>query len=432
MAGMQPFDSFSVTSGRLTRRRWLGLATLAVSAFSWAAVLALTLAGAYVQAVGALTLVGLATLVAGPQLLVWASPASLEGRGGPARVTVAERAIRIERSSHVRIIAPNEIQDGWRGQRGSEHFAWLRLRHGELVSIGVPDAATAERVLAACGTAAQMRAVALSLPHAGRVGRQMAGCALPATALVMVSSWIGFASDFLREPSDFAQVLTPLIACFIGVLVMRRCVRALQATTVVVGTDGVVVRVPGERQGFVPHSDLAAVEVAPATVTPGMPLGTEHGRAVILRMRNGATLRVPTATAEDANTLCARIRAAVAGVGGESSALEAALLERRGRDLAQWKSELGAMLSRRPSYRERACDAEQLAALCESPRESPEHRAAAAVALGASGDPGMRQRLRIAAAGCAHPKLRIALEAAADGAPVEDAALDELSRESRA
>jgi hypothetical protein len=70
----------------------------------------------------------------------------------------------------------------------------------------------------------------------------------------------------------------------------------------------------------------------------------------------------------------------------------------------------------------------QLWACLNDPDASPDERAAAAVAL-ASGDEGRceGERIRVAAQGIASPRLRVVLEAAADGRD-DDALADALAR----
>jgi hypothetical protein len=428
---MPAFDSPSVTRRRFGLRRSLGLGTIGASALSWAATFGLILAGVKGPPVGWAMLAGLATMIVGPQLLVSGSPALLGRRGSPARVTVGADGVRIERQGEVRHIAPGEVEGGWREHHGDEHFALLRLRRGEVVSIGVPDADAAEQLLTACGASEQARAVALSVPRVGAFGRRAAGCALPATAFTLLCGFIGVAVDLGRQPTVPGPLVGMLITLLLGGLAMRWMAGAIQGTSVVVGTDGVVVHRPWHRQTFLSYAELTEVEVAPPVLSARAPHGLESRPAVVLRARGRSPVLVPAATLDDANALSTRIHAAMtAGAGAEPSALETSLLERQGREVPAWKEQLASLLSRRASYRDRACDAAQLAALCESPRETPERRAAAAVALGASQDPAVQQRLRIAAEGCANPKLRIALEAAAERSPIEDDTLEQLSRES--
>jgi hypothetical protein len=65
--------------------------------------------------------------------------------------------------------------------------------------------------------------------------------------------------------------------------------------------------------------------------------------------------------------------------------------------------------------------AEVLLAVVENESAAPDARAGAAVALRrTSADPASRERIRIAAQACAEPKLRVALESVARGAPDED------------
>lgn len=67
------------------------------------------------------------------------------------------------------------------------------------------------------------------------------------------------------------------------------------------------------------------------------------------------------------------------------------------------------------AYRVASVDPEPLAHHLDHPAASVEQRLGAAVALGASGDAQLAQKVRVAAAGCADEDMRAALEHAAAG-----------------
>jgi hypothetical protein len=112
----------------------------------------------------------------------------------------------------------------------------------------------------------------------------------------------------------------------------------------------------------------------------------------------------------------------------------AALLDRAGRSLSEWRAAVARVLTAATGFRDAQITAEDMAAVVEDPTASAEQRLAAAVALGATGDSEHRARVRVAADACAVPKLRVALESAAAGAGDDDAlfeaALAEAEEES--
>jgi hypothetical protein len=81
------------------------------------------------------------------------------------------------------------------------------------------------------------------------------------------------------------------------------------------------------------------------------------------------------------------------------------------------------------SYRFPSISREQLWDLVEGPAADASTRTAAARALSAALDVSERARLRVAAAQCAEPRLRVALETVADGG--EDARSQEEVGEAR-
>ena len=111
--------------------------------------------------------------------------------------------------------------------------------------------------------------------------------------------------------------------------------------------------------------------------------------------------------------------------GAQDSALGEAL-DRGNHLAAEWAVHV-RRLAAGSSYRDRAVTDEALASIVEDGREPPDRRAAAALALGARGSEQAKQRVRIAAGACAHPKLRVSLEAAAEG-ELDDAAIRAVER----
>jgi hypothetical protein len=171
-----------------------------------------------------------------------------------------------------------------------------------------------------------------------------------------------------------------------------------------VGTDGVLVRRPMSNR-FLRYGALRAV--------------TTEGHAIALHLYSGEVLRFglgflgsPHLASRDA--LAARIEEARLACAEDRPSGEAeGFVAPGGRGLKRWVSEVRA-LARARDYREARVDAERLWSVLEDAKTSPAARAGAAIAL--STDEGSRARLRVAADGCAEPRLRVALTRLAEGA----------------
>ena len=426
-ARMTTYNTPGVLTRRFALRRRIGWTCLAISAVGGAMAIGLPLLDMKGPAVGWAGLVGLVGLAFGPQLLVSGSPWLLGRKGTRGTFTLEDGRVAITTRRGRRLIEQSEVAGGWREVHGADHFAQPELRNGQLVTIRTTDADVADRLLASLGVS-QRRAVALAVPRASSTGRRMAGCIAPIVMLVLVSLLIAAVVQLGRGAALAGPLGGLAVSLVLALLTLGWAVRALAGTRVVVGTDGVVIRRPFRRARVIAYEDLRAV----SRLGPG-PWGRSPARRSAVRFErlDGSTVDVRTAEADDAATLEDRVRAAMTVVAADGEVpFDPSRLDRRARDLHAWRAALEGLARQQPTYREHACNLEQLAALCESPRERPERRVAAAVALGASGDESLRPRLRIAAEGCAHPKLRIALEAAAADEDIEEAVLEELSRES--
>jgi hypothetical protein len=110
-----------------------------------------------------------------------------------------------------------------------------------------------------------------------------------------------------------------------------------------------------------------------------------------------------------------------------------AMLERGGRTADEWLAHLRDVASRRGAYRESSLRDGDLVELAADPAAPEDARAAAALLLrsGATDDgEAARERIRVAASATASPRLRVALEAAADAddASAVEGAVAELAR----
>jgi hypothetical protein len=193
-------------------------------------------------------------------------------------------------------------------------------------------------------------------------------------------------------------------------LVAELTSRWASAREITVGLDGVTARRRGEAKTL----RFADVKNVRATDTE-----------LVVEMNDG---RTETLLADpDDPALRAAIESRIAEARAAAKEHEAdatpiaALLDRAGRSLGEWRSALARVLTAATGFRDAQVSPEEIAAVVEDPTASAEQRLAAAVALGATGDAEHRARVRVAADACAVPKLRVALEAAAGGAGDDDA-----------
>jgi hypothetical protein len=115
------------------------------------------------------------------------------------------------------------------------------------------------------------------------------------------------------------------------------------------------------------------------------------------------------------DAVVARVREAMAASGEPRHGASAAALLRRGREVIAWVRALRALTRKgAPGFREAEPLPERLWDTVEDGAAAPEARAAAAVALAPSLDAAERQKLHEVARVVVSPRLRVALEAAAD------------------
>ena len=190
---------------------------------------------------------------------------------------------------------------------------------------------------------------------------------------------------------------------------------ALWPSRVDVGTDGVLLRWLGTRK-FVPYAEVDRVEPTDTGVRliledrfvdlPVGPMDPRAARPMDVQLRN------------ERDALVERIRTAMIApaLDAPPARLEPSMLARGGRTPSDWLASLRSMVAKREG-RMRAAPVldDQLWALLSDPNTSPSARAGAAVVLASHADEGTRDKLRIAAQSIASPKLRIVLEAAAEG-----------------
>jgi hypothetical protein len=195
-------------------------------------------------------------------------------------------------------------------------------------------------------------------------------------------------------------VLGPIFAIFAAAILVARWRARAGRVTLTLGNDGIYLEERSSNR-FIPFADLVRV--------------TRGASGLTLRARGAPLLVLHAARPEGdqgLGDLVDRIEEARVAAGGLPADAPLAF-ERGHRSIPEWMSELRGLL-KRDGYRESSVDPPRLWAMVESPALEPSHRAAAAVALRDHLGTEGKARLRVAAEACASPKVRVALEAAAE------------------
>jgi hypothetical protein len=176
----------------------------------------------------------------------------------------------------------------------------------------------------------------------------------------------------------------------------------MAARRIVVGADGVLVR-SGLRERFVGFEEVATVDDLAVT--------TKRGKQIKVAVSGN-----PVERAAAVHRLHEAFRAYCARATG---ALDANLL-RGERSMEAWKDDLTRRARAQATFRSSAASREDLEAVLANPASRVEQRLGAAVALAFLGDEGAA-RVRIAAEASANQRVRVALDAAAQGTLDDDA-----------
>jgi hypothetical protein len=298
---------------------------------------------------------------------------------------------------------------------GSKPHVVLRRGLGASIEIEVPSQNEARSLLRALGLDTSQTVAVFQARSRAYAERWY-----PAVAVVL------FGAAFLGAGALRAGSLRFVIA---GAAVVALFVAFLWPTRVTVGADGVVLRWLG-RDRFLGYGDVDHV----ARFDEGVGNGRSVGVRIVLR--SGEIVRVPlgspTFSADDVVMLDERLCEAIAAFRAGDAAGDAALLARGERPVGEWVAALRALgAGSNADHRTAPVPRERLLRLVESPSATASERAAAAAALGGALDDDARERLRRAAEASAAPKLRVALEAAADEARAAEleAALGDIEEE---
>jgi hypothetical protein len=286
----------------------------------------------------------------------------------------------------------------------------LEVDDGDAHAIGCPDEATADRVLAALRLGAVEKRCRVAW------GQGFVRLVVAVLLTIAASYAVVLIGESSVVSSNLARDALPLVP-----ILVAWAVRTFGWRELSIGADGVLVEHIGFITRFLPYARIAAVRARRASIEFVMNDGESisvWANGDDVELKRGVLRRIEQA------------RVASVGAGARS-----ALVARCGRPVAAWREALTAQIGQADGYRTAAVSNEDATQLLADAASAAEQRIAAAVALVATGDPTSRRRVRVAAAACASPRMRVALERAADDSLSEalvDAAIDDDAPEPRA
>lgn len=327
-----------------------------------------------------------------------------QGQGGSVVVEPSVLTLRGESSERLPI---DQLESGIAMARpGGGGLVELVTQNGETIEIELATVETAHRLLSVLGIEDGTRVTIL------RVGtRYPASVVVTALTGITLAISVQFGGELmLLFGADAARLM------ILGGVAATGLVGGWlwSSSEVVIGRDGVQLRHVLDR--FIPHEKIREVGLIPG-----------DGR-VQLSLRDGRRIAVhPIATGqpERMHALLGYLQRAMASDDGAAVAA-IGTLDRSGIPIPAWRQRLAVLFDAEPGYRGARLAPDQAVAIAEDPLTSPERRLGAALALLGAGaiDDHAQKRLRIAAEGSANPKLRVALEAIAEG-EIEDAAIEQ-------
>lgn len=329
--------------------------------------------------------------------------ASVRADSGGIELTFANGAVRTIRNREVRqaAIVADARTPG----------VALDLSGGRSMSVRTRSVEEAQRLFAALGPGAKQARYRMQLRPS--LLAAAGGCL---SLAAVCGATIGFFNLIKQGMSGLLGG-----SLWLGVVVAILCLFHVFTSrpAVEVGADGVVIEELFRRR-FVGFRELESIRAADGRVE----MRFAGGR--VERVRLSQVSREQVAALDD------RLSRAHTAARGEGDGGRASRLARGGRPLQAWRAHLSELLARGEGYRDAALTREEAEAVLAAGDALPEHRVGAAIALVAADREHARERVRIAADGCANPRLRVALSELADG-DVEDASvLEAIGEESAA
>jgi hypothetical protein len=407
------FEGLSVERRRLSRARAAAVVAAALASITAtvAAVLVLIPTPDGSLAPLAAVLAAVATALAGATAAcalasIAALVFALGARRAPARITVGEAGVAIERGDRVEVIAHESIDAAWSVPERDELV--LRLAGGDRVRVGpLPS----RDFLGAIAAGATERALELSIQRRTTGGRIFAAIAgLPVVGVLLE----------LAATTDSLPAVVGASA-LLGVIWFLFLTRFGAPRRVVVGHDGIALEGDG-RSAFLPYATLTAAYPS----LDGVILERPNGATIPVALLPGRAGREGELSRLRRDHLVETIRGELAAWrAGGGDPLGAAQLDRAGRSIAAWRAALRDLLGKQAGgYRAAAIDPDHLTRVLWTRDLAPERRLGAALALAQTGDPELRQRVRIFIDTSAGGALRDAVAAAAED-EIDEASLEQ-------
>lgn len=298
-------------------------------------------------------------------------------------------------------------------QTGSDRTAVLHLKNSAQLVVHLEKDDPA-RIVSHAGVGITQRA--LTLPLRGQFGAFTIGFV---AVWPLLFSWWAIAVALQRSLGEYGFLAAQY--AFLAALVLTTLSTAFVVVRfgfprVIVGTDGIRV-LGGLFPRFIPHENIAGVELVPPVYPGGKP-------SIRVVRRKGSPLELPTIAAprDRVEGLARRIDESVrAHAGGGTRGLDA--LARGGRPASVWMHDVRRMALAPPTFRDQALGIDDYERVLADAATPPDQRIGAALALRAIDPEQGPTRIRVAADASADDALREALNAAAEG-EIDDSLLE--------
>ncbi len=290
------------------------------------------------------------------------------------------------------------------------------MTNGEIVTMNLGSAGAADEMVSQLGHTKEQRT--LTMPVAGwaktSLARGMIAAALSVTFLVtgvfaLVSG--GLLHDiFSAYRSAEGAVTGGSVAATIGLVATSLLLaRATRPRWVVVGSDGV--RLADGK--IVHHTDIQRADPDPA----GVRITRKDGSQLLVAFSQGAD--AAAVWVERQFALLSRIERWKDNASRTAEEAKLDVLDRAGRSAADHRKALLAVGDTSAGYRAQGVSAEDLERVIDDAESPAERRIAATVALSAIDRDRATQKIRVVVPTCVDPRLRTALEHAAEEADFE-------------
>ena len=354
-------------------------------------------------------------------------------------VTVDDDCVQV--FTETRALVPREeVVDGWIEQAGADAYSHIRLTRRRRLLIRPEQAGDALAILDALGIGPDKQTVRFPITSSAVETGQGAIYHLlgPWLGIPMLVSAIGGMVAMLALGSMLVKALAFAVPV-LALAMTRGFVRTVQRRQVIVGRDGFTI-MDGTTARFVGFQGVETIEHLPMQ---GHNIAGAPRDTVVVKLADNTRLELCCGSfvADDQEMLAALYQrlldthaayrtAQLREEGGLT------LLDRGGRSLEDWRSELERLVKEGTDYRASRLNAVHLAEVVEDATSTVERRLGAAIALSSlEKQPALQQRVRIAAQACANQKLRIALDHAYEGT-VElaelEAALEDMREKANA